>query len=123
MDTKCNYRVKLRFTKITFKCYNNKSIALQDATIMVFNGNVWSKGPTKKFHKKITLKHGDKPDLNKAYKILQAMIEKEAYAWGAKESDELLNDLNNRINGFRIFNNCCKHIVEHDSEYIEYLNK
>ena len=77
-------KFKLTFTKFRFRFDGKTSSGMQEATVMFFDGKHWVKGMTKKFVKRISLKPGDKADLNKAYKIVQAMIERAAYWWASE---------------------------------------
>ena len=116
-------KFKLTFTKFRFKVNGKTSTGTQEATIMFFDGKHWVKGMTKKFVKRISLKPGDKPDLNKAYKIVQAMIERSAYWWASDIISKDIKILESNLAAENKFVKKAQHITAHDLEYIESLDK
>lgn len=73
---------------------------------------------TKRFTHKITLKNGDKYDLNKAKNILQTYIEQRAYLWAKKVIDKQIEKEQIIINDLKSFSEKAIHIIEHDSDYL-----
>lgn len=107
--------IKLHFETITFK---NKGICCEGsvAVSLKFNNKLIS---CKTFITRIALRDYDVFDLNKAYKYIQASLEKKAYNWAYKiinkERKKQL-DIYNQLLGFT---DKAKHIVEHDTEYLK----
>ena len=116
-------KFKLTFTNFNFKVNGKTSTGMQEATIMFFDGKHWVKFMTKKFVKRISLKPGDKPDLNKAYKIVQAIIERKAYLWASDTVSKDIKILESNLTAGNEFVKKAQHIRAHDLEYIESLCK
>lgn len=116
-------KFKLTFTDFRFKINGKTSTGTQEATIMFFDGKHWVKGMTKKFVKRISLKPGDKPDLNKAYKIVQAMIERAAYWWASELIIKNIEITQSTLTAEKEFIKKARHITAHDLQYIESLDK
>ncbi len=72
-----------------------------------------------KIKKKISLKEGDRYDLNKAYKYLQASAEKEAYEKASKVIKNIIEQETYFINKLNTFKNKAEFIVNHDKEYLK----
>lgn len=116
-------KFKLTFTKFRFRFDGKTSSGMQEATVMFFDGKHWVKGMTKKFVKRISLKPGDKADLNKAYKIVQAMIERAAYWWASEAVSKDIKILESNLAAGNEFVKRAQHITAHDLQYIESLDK
>lgn len=116
-------KFKLTFTNFRFRFNGKTSTGMQEATIMFFDGKHWVKGMTKKFIKRISLKPGDTADLNKAYKIVQAMIERAAYWWASETVSKDIKILESNLAAGNEFVKRAQHITAHDLQYIELLDK
>jgi hypothetical protein len=116
-------KFKLTFTKFRFRFNGKTSTGMQEATIRFFDGKHWTMFITKKFIKRITLKPGDTADLNKAYKMLQAMIERSAYWWASEIISKDIKTLESNLAAGNEFVKRAQHITAHDLQYIESLDK
>ena len=68
---------------------------------------------------KCTCHDEDKPDLNKAYKLCEAIIERKAYKWASKKIKRRLDLLNKDVIKLSQFCVKANHIINHDTEYIK----
>lgn len=88
------------------------------AVVVIFIENHWKVLETKVFTTKITLKSEDKFDLNKAYKYIQAKLERKAYKWALDKVTYQILLAKKDLEVFINFANKAKHIVNHDDEYL-----
>lgn len=108
---------KLHFGNFIFKNIGNVSIAYCPVTL-VLHGQMF-KG--KDFTAKVTRHKDDVIDLNKAYKILQASIEKKAYDWAAKFCKKMIEDNKIYMKSIIDFKDKAEYIAKHDEEYLKTL--
>lgn len=113
--------IKLAFNDFLFTSDGIISRAKVTATIKWFNGSKWLIVSSKEFKIKLSLKQGDAPDLNKAYKYAKARLEQYAYIWAGyqarleiKNQDIILSQLN-------AFADKANHIIAHNVKYIKEL--
>jgi len=110
--------IKLSFSNFSFTTDGNISKGNVKATIKLFIKNKWHDVGSKKFTTKITCHKNDKNDLNKAYKYIQAKLEKDAYSWACKEAMKQLLIVQKDLKTFNDFIEKSKHIVVHDTNYL-----
>lgn len=110
--------IKLSFGKFSFTTDGNTSKGSIKATIKIFTRNEWYCVASKQFTTKITCHKDDKNDLNKAYKYIQAKLEKDAYLWACKEAMKQLLVVQKDLKVFNDFVEKSKHIVVHDTNYL-----
>lgn len=110
--------IKLSFGKFSFTTDGNTSKGSIKATIKIFIKNTWHCVATKQFTTKITCHKDDKSDLNKAYKYIQAKLEKDAYSWALDEAFKQLLLVQKDLKMFNDFVEKAKHIVVHDTNYL-----
>ncbi len=111
--------IKLSFSN--FKLYSDGKVseAQLTATIKWFNGNIWQEVAHKLFQTKLTLKHGDSPDLNKVLAYCRAKLEKDAYKWAGEEAAKELKVIRQHNKIFNDFVKKSKYIVTHNEEYLK----
>lgn len=107
--------IKLHFEPITFKnkgicCEGTVDVSLKFNKILIY---------CKTFRTKITLHDNDIFDLNKAYKYIQASLEKKAYNWAYNLINKERKNKLDIYNQMSEFIDKAKHIVEHDTEYLK----
>lgn len=110
--------IKLSFGKFSFTTDGNTSKGNIRATIKIFTKNKWYYVTSKEFTTKITCHKDDKNDLNKAYKYIQAKLEKDAYCWAGEEAKKQLIVVQKDLKTFTDFVEKAEHIVEHDTNYL-----
>ena len=113
--------IKLTFNNFSFTTDGIISKGNVEATIKIFITNKWFDVASKKFITKITLHKDDKFDLDKAYKYIQAKLERDAYAWAGKEAFKELYNIQKSLRVFEDFTEKASHIVAHDNHYLETL--
>lgn len=107
--------IKLHFEPILFK---NKKLRCEGkvaVTLKLNNTLICGKS----FITRITLHDNDVFDLNKAYKYIQASLEKKAYNWAYKIINKKCKNQFDIYNQMLGFTDKAKHIVEHDTEYLK----
>lgn len=113
--------IKLTFDSFSFTTDGTISTAKICATINCFVRSKWQTVATKQFKIKLTLKDGDAPDLNKAYKIAKARLEQRAYMWANYEATKELENQKYITEQLTAFSNKASHIVSHNAKYIKEL--
>lgn len=73
----------------------------------------------KTFITRINLHKDDTFDLNKAYKYIQASLEKKAYFWAYKIINKHLKTEEDFIKEFKSFVDKADYIIKHDEEYLK----
>lgn len=113
--------IKLTFSKFTFTTDGTTSKGTIVATIKYYlNGN-YKTVASKAFKTKVTLKKGDKPNLNKAYKYIIAKLEKDAYIWANIETFMEITRTQKILNTLDDFSKKAIHVIAHDTEYLKSL--
>ncbi len=110
--------IKLKFSNLEITTNGTITRGKIIATIKLFTKNEWRTIISKKFNTKITLKPEDKFDLNKAYKYIQAKLEKEAYKWALKETKRQIRFARQDFETFTNFGVKAQYIINHDTEYL-----
>lgn len=110
--------IKLKFSKFKITTTGIVTTGEIIAILKIFIKNDWKILCHNTFSTKITLKPEDKFDLNKAYKYIQAKLEKEAYNWAFKEVKKQINHTRRDLDIFTNFADKAKHIIDHDTEYL-----
>lgn len=110
--------IKLSFSDFSFTSDGNTSRGSIKATIKFFIKTKWHNIGSKKFTTKITCHKNDKCDLNKAYKYIQAKLEKDAYCWACEEAMKQLLITQKDLKIFNDFVEKSKHIIVHDTHYL-----
>lgn len=110
--------IKLKFSNLKVTTNGNITTGEVKVILKVFANNAWRVMYCKSFNTKVTLKPGDKFDLTKAYKYIQAKLEKEAYNWALKEVKRQIRLARRDLDIFADFEAKAKHIVDHDTEYL-----
>ena len=110
--------IKLSFSNFSFTSDGNVSKGSIKATIKFFVKNKWHNIATKEFTTKIICHKNDKSDLNKAYKYIQAKLEKDAYLWANNEAMKQLLITQKDLKIFNDFVEKSKHIIVHDTHYL-----
>lgn len=75
----------------------------------------------KRFTNKVTLKDGDKYDLNKARTILQTIIERKGYKWAYDIINRQRKVFYENYSECDDFCTKATHIIDHDEKYLETL--
>ncbi len=110
--------IKLSFSNFSFTSDGNTSKGSVKAAIKLFDGNKWYAIANKEFATKIIRHKDDKSDINKAYKYIQAKLEKEAYNWALNNTTYQISLAKRDLKIFTDFADKAKHIVNHDNEYL-----
>lgn len=110
--------IKLSFSNFSFTSNGNISKGSAKATIKFFIKSKCHNVATKEFTTKITCHKNDKCNLNKAYKYIQAKLEKDAYLWANKEAMKQLLITQKDLKIFNDFVEKSKHIIVHDTNYL-----
>ena len=111
-------KLKLTFVEFTFKSNGTKCEGKVKAIIKCFITKKWRECDSKEFKTRITLKPNDKFDLNKAYKYIQAKLEKDAYKWANKEAEKQLLLTQRYFKMYDDFTKKSTHIIVHDENYL-----
>lgn len=111
--------MKLKFLNPTTKINGKKTVMSIRCQVCIENIPL----SYKKFTHKITLKENDVYDLNKAKKILQAIIEQKAYIWAKKYVDKQILTFEELLKTRKSFSEKADHIIKHDETYINQLMK
>ena len=109
--------IKLKFSNPVISL-EGKSTFMCISVLIEVNGDIKK---IKRFTRKITLKEGDKYDLNCAVRILKTMIEKDAYAWAHKLISKELKSAAKYTHSLSTFAINASHIIKHDEEYLKAL--
>lgn len=115
--------IKLSFSGFKFLNDGIVSKGKVIATIKYFTGKEWDNIGFKEFKTKVTYKSGDKFNLNKAYQIIKAKLEKDAYKWAASEAQKEINNINKEYRHLKDFVDKANHIIVHNTGYIVELNE
>lgn len=110
--------IKLSFSNFSFTTDGNISKGSIKATIKFFIKNKCHDVASKKFNTKVTCHKNDKCDLNKAYKYIQAKLEKDAYLWASEEAMKQLLITQKDLKIFNDFVEKSRHIIVHDTHYL-----
>lgn len=113
--------IKLVFSRFNFTTDGTTSKGSIIATIKYYVNSKYETVAYKEFKTKVTLKEGDKPDLNKAYKYIITKLERDAYAWAGKEVFKELLKTQKILKVLDDFSKKASHIVVHDNHYLETL--
>ena len=84
--------IKLSFSGFKFNTDGIVSKGRIIATIKYFTGKEWDNIGFKEFKTKVSYKPGDKYNLDKAYQIIKAKLEQNAYKWADKANHVILHN-------------------------------
>ena len=109
--------IKIKFTLPIIKL-NGKTTTMA-MTCQILSGTSIYK--EKRFINKVTLKDGDKYDLNKARTILQTIIERKGYEWAYDIINKQRKVFYENYSECDDFCTKATHIIDHDEKYLETL--
>lgn len=110
--------IKLAFDNFSFTTDGIVSKGTITGIIKLFIKTKWHVISHRNFTAKITLHKEEKADLNKAYKYIQAKLEKDAYKWAQKEAFKQLLIVQKDLKIFNDFVEKANHIIVHDTAYL-----
>lgn len=110
--------IKLSFSDFEFKTDGIASRGHITATIKYFIGHKWGEVGKKKFKTKVSYKPGDKYNLDKAYQIIKAKLEQNAYKWAANEAQKEINNINKEYRYLKDFIDKANNVTLHNHKYI-----
>lgn len=109
--------IKIKFTLPIIEL-NGKTTTMSMRCRILIGTSIYKE---KVFTNKITLKDGDKYDLNKARTILQTIIERKGYEWAYDIINKQRKIFYENYSECDDFCTKATHIIDHDEKYLETL--